>query len=502
VTPKTLASAVFKGRVRLHARRVALGATVLALVVYLLACTIADVMVVGRLNGATDARLATRLVALIHETPRPSGAVKTIDNPPNVASEDLDDAPILAWFVPSGATSAQRLTANAPALPLDDLGVGHLVDAQIAGRNLRLDGAGMRSGHIVVATSTEEVASVRNTLFIIEGVLAPVLLFALFLAASIIGRRAATPIERARLRQLEFTADASHELRTPLSVIEAEIGLALSTRRSASSYREALERVAGESKRLRSIVEDLLWLARLDSLPEAPPYEAVDLASIVKGCADRFSALALREELTISAADAGAFPALVLAPADWLDRLVSVLLDNACRYTGAGGRIELVVATSDDRVTITVDDNGPGIAEGERDRILQRFHRASNVPGGAGLGLSIANAVVQATNGEWALGTANLGGARIQASWPRFRADGGSEKPAERPVEDVGSTPNWLLHEDCLPRGDWAAELQFTSSRVRSGQRPRRAVISRLRLLKSESSGKAPAQGPIDGGPS
>lgn len=428
---KTVATVVSRGRVRLHARRVALGATVLALVIYLLACAIADFMVVERLNGSIDARLATRIVALAHEVRQPVGAVKTIDHPPNVESGDLDDAPILAWFVPGGATSAQRLVADAPALPSSDLGVSHLVDARVAGRKLRLDGAALRGGRVVVATSTQEVVNVRNTLFIIEGVLAPVLLLALFLAASIIGRRAATPIERARLRQLEFTADASHELRTPLSVIEAEIGLALSTQRSASAYREALERVAGESKRLRSIVEDLLWLARLESLPEDPPYEAVDLVSIVKGCADRFSALALRENLAISVAEVGSLPALVLAPADWLDRLVSVLLDNACRYTDVGGRIELVVATSDDRVTITVDDNGPGIAENERDRILQRFHRGSTVSGGAGLGLSIASAVVQATDGEWALGTATLGGARIRASWPRFRADGASDQPAD-----------------------------------------------------------------------
>jgi signal transduction histidine kinase len=429
VKHKAVATAVSRGGVRLHARRVALGATVIALVICLLACAIADFMVVDRLNGSINVRLATRLVALTHEVPQPGGAVKMIDNPRNVA-----------WFVPSGATSAQRLVADAPALPSSDLGVSRLVDAEVAGRNLRLDGAALRGGRIVVATSTQEVANVRNTLFIIEGILAPVLLLALFLAASIIGRRAATPIERARLRQLEFTADASHELRTPLSVIEAEIGLALSTKRSALSYREALERVAGESKRLRSIVEDLLWLARLDSLPEAPPNEAVDLASIVKACADRFSALALREELAISVAEVGSFPALVLAPADWLDRLVSVLLDNACRYTGVGGRIELAVATSDDRVTITVDDNGPGIAENERERIMQRFHRASTVPGGAGLGLSIANAVVRATNGEWTLGRATLGGARIQASWPRFRADDGSDLPADA-VGSTRSTP-------------------------------------------------------------
>ena len=115
---------------------------------------------------------------------------------------------------------------------------------------------------------------------------------------------------------------------------------------------------------------------------------------ISRACADRFGALA-HARLTISIAEVGSLPAIILAPADWLDRLVSVLLDNACRYTDVGGRIEMSVSSTEDRVMLTVDDNGPGIAEEERDQIMQRFHRASTVPGGAGLGLSIANAVVK-----------------------------------------------------------------------------------------------------------
>ena len=433
-------TAVSNGRVRLHARRVALGATVLALVAYLLACTVADLMVIDRLNGSIDMRLTERLVSLIHDYPQSAAPTKTIAIPPNVEGVDLDDAPILAWFVPTGTTSARDLGAGAPALPAGDLLVTHPTNSVVGGRSFRLDAAAVRGGRFVVATSTADATSVRNTLLWIEGILAPILLLGLFLAASVIGRRAATPIERARLRQLEFTADASHELRTPLSVIEAEIGLALSTKRSASGYRESLDRVAAESKRLRTIVEDLLWLARLDSLPEDPPYEAVDLASIVEVCADRFGALALREDLVISASEVGSYPSLVLAPADWLDRLVSVLLDNACRYTSAGGRVELVVSASDDRVSLTVDDNGPGIVEEERGRIMERFHRASSAPGGAGLGLSIANAIVRATDGRWVVGMSPLGGARFQASWPRHRGDGGSDLSSEHHANRTRAT--------------------------------------------------------------
>lgn len=430
-----------KGRpVELHARRVALGATLLALVVYVVACAIADLVVANRLDSAMNARLTTRLHTLTRTVPRSHGTVKMVSNPPHVGSGDLDDAPILAWFVPTGATSAQRLVAGAPTLPVADLHVRHVVDASVAGRNLRLDGAAVHNGQIVVATSTQEVTNVEHTLMLIEGVLAPVLLLALFFAASIIGRRAAAPIEQARRRQLEFTADASHELRTPLSVIEAEVGLALSTARTADSYRSAIERISGESKRLRDIVEDLLWLARLDALPLDPPSDTVDLVSIVSACAARFEALAARKSVTLSVASDGRFGALVVAPADWLDRLVSVLVDNACRYVDTGGRIDLVVSTSEERVTLYVNDDGPGIAEHERDRIRQRFHRASAVPGGAGLGLSIADVVVRATGGEWSIGASALGGASVRVAWRRARFD---EDHVPPPTPDaVEATPH------------------------------------------------------------
>ncbi len=74
-----------------------------------------------------------------------------------------------------------------------------------------------------------------------------------------------------------------------------------------------------------------------------------------------------------------------------------------------------------DRVTMSVDDSGPGVPEEDRERIFQRFHRASALPGGAGLGLSIADAVVRATGGRSYVARAPLGGARIAVSWPRHR---------------------------------------------------------------------------------
>ena len=111
---------------------------------------------------------------------------------------------------------------------------------------------------------------IESDLLLLEAIAGPVLLVAVFFGTLLIGVKAASPVELARRRQLEFTADASHELRTPLSVIEAEVTLSLTGPRSGDDYRATLERVGRESLRLRDIVEDLLWLARFDSEPPPP----------------------------------------------------------------------------------------------------------------------------------------------------------------------------------------------------------------------------------------
>jgi signal transduction histidine kinase len=164
----------------------------------------------------------------------------------------------------------------------------------------------------------------------------------------------------------------------------------------------------------------MLWLARFDSTGGQPEAEPVDVRVLAAQTADRFGVVAETrgQKLEVAAAPVDS-DAIVTAPPDWLDRLVGILLDNACRYSPDGGSVQVHVAAEGRRVRLTVDDSGPGISEEERGRVFDRFHRATDHPGGSGLGLAIADAIVRATGGKWHIGTSPAGGASISVSWPR-----------------------------------------------------------------------------------
>ncbi len=402
--------------VRRQAIRVALGATLVVAVAYL-AVSVAVVTVVTRdLTAQVDQRLDEALERV------PSGR-EPVDEPFERPPGDRPfGPPTLIWAVaPNGTVLAD---ADTPDLPKQYETVVGPLTASIDGTELRLQGSRMGDLYVVVGQSLESVSDARSTIVLAEVLIAPILLLAVFLGAVAIGRRVAAPIEAARRRQLDFTADASHELRTPLSVIEANTSLALAEDRDETWYRSAFERVDHESKRMRRLLDDMLWLARFDATHPPPGSEPVDLGVLAAQTTDRFAAVAETRgvRLMVRVPDEAAS---VAAPPELLDRLLGVLLDNACKYVPEGGLVDVTVARDGSRVAVTVDDSGPGIPATDRDRIFDRFHRASEPAGGpsgtsgAGLGLAIADAIVRATGGRWQLGTAPAGGARFTVSWPR-----------------------------------------------------------------------------------
>ncbi len=409
-----------------HAAKVAAVATLVVGLVYLAVVAVIDQVAEVRLVHAADVTLG---VALDHAAAAPSPTAA------EQALHDIDDAPVLLWWVPAGGRPVAE-AEGAPVLPVARWASGTAVPftADAGGRALRVDVRRVATGVFVGAVSLTAVDHVHDVLVGIQLVVGPVLLLVTYAGALLVGVKAAAPVETDRRRQLEFTADASHELRTPLSVIEAEVGLTLSAPRSPDAYRHSLELVRSESGRLRTIVDSLLWLARFDGAPPVPGVEQVDLREVARTCTDRFApvAAARGQTLELDVPDAAA---PVGAPREWLDRLAGVLVDNACRYAGTGGTVTVSAWSSGGRVGFGVDDSGPGIPPGERDRLFDRFHRLGDEPGGAGLGLAIADSVVRATGGRWHVGDSPLGGASMAVHWHRhgrgaIRHPAGSRVPA------------------------------------------------------------------------
>ena len=406
--------------VRTRSIRVALAATLVVAVVY---AAIAGAVVLFATRDLTS-QVDQRLTSALERVPPDGFGGGFPSNEGGGPRPDRDPGrpygtPFLLWVVRDDGTIVAP--ANSPALPVGLESVTKPVDATIDGTAMRVAGTDITGGRLVVAQAVDQVADTQRTIILGTLLVAPFLLGAVFVGAVVVGRRVAEPIEAARRRQLEFTADASHELRTPLAVIEANTTLALSASREAEWYRTAFGRVDRESKRMRRLLEDMLWLARFDAAAAPAATEPVDLGLLVSQAADRFAAVAETRRLQLTV---GVPPAqvLVTAPPDLVDRLVGVLVDNACKYAPEDGSVMVTVAADGNRATLTVDDSGSGIPEDEVARVFDRFHRSvstSSEAGGAGLGLAIGDAIVQATGGRWSVGGAPIGGARFSVSWPR-----------------------------------------------------------------------------------
>src|SRR5438309_1929806 len=401
--------------VRSGAQRVALAATGIVAALYLLIAVAVVLIVTHNLTSNVDSTLSSWLGSMAKQRGGP-----TRGNPGGPPGMQRFDAPVLWWtFHPDGNyadSSAEAATINLP-VPYNRIKDPQTIT--VSGTDLRVMGGQTSDDWTVVGQSMNSVYQARGNLIQAELLIGPVLLLVVFLGALAIGRRVASPIEQARQRQMDFTANASHELRTPLAVIQAQTSLALASPRNTDWYRRAFEQVNRESQRMRQLVDDLLWLARFEAMPRSSKAEPVDVAVMAQQAVDRFAAVAEARRQRLGIRLSGDSHVIAASP-EWLDHLIGVLLDNACKYTPDGGSIEVRVAAEGNRVTLAVEDSGPGIPPERRSQVFDRFRRATDQPGGAGLGLAIADAIVRATSGRWDVGSAPAGGASMAVTWPRL----------------------------------------------------------------------------------
>jgi heavy metal sensor kinase len=222
-----------------------------------------------------------------------------------------------------------------------------------------------------------------------------------------------------RIRQ--FTADASHDLRTPLSAIYTSAEVTLRKRRSPEEYEESLKRILGQTERATALVEDLLTLARADSVNIDLIRKPVELCSLVAGTCKSLLPLAhakgLELHLTLPPD-----PVWLHADAAALQRLLLILVDNALKNTDEG-QIEVRLIDSGAVLSLEVEDTGRGISPEDLPHVFERFYRGdksrSSVKGGAGLGLAIALWIVQSHAGE--IGAeSHLGRTKFAIQLPRI----------------------------------------------------------------------------------
>jgi signal transduction histidine kinase len=216
-------------------------------------------------------------------------------------------------------------------------------------------------------------------------------------------------LDEAFSRQRQFVSDASHELRTPLTAIRGQLEvLARRERPEAAEVRRVTDVALAEMARIEKLVEDLLTLARLDEEPQLRPVE-IPLEPFLR----RFG-----EDRSLGEVALGELPAGTLrADPDGLTRVIRNLLANARRHAGPAGRVELSAVATGERLTIRVDDDGPGVPPHERERVFNRFHRSEAArdrgSGGSGLGLAIARSIVEQHDGRIWIESSPLGGARV-----------------------------------------------------------------------------------------
>ncbi|WP_395154221.1 sensor histidine kinase [Ilumatobacter sp.] len=222
-------------------------------------------------------------------------------------------------------------------------------------------------------------------------------------------------LEASNIAQAQFVSDASHELRTPIAVIRHELEVLIRTD-DDTRWREVAGDVLDENLRMQRLVEDLLLLARREGRAGDPPRvdrSLVDLDDIVLGEAHRVHTDKVIGTSGISAGQ-------VRGNSDQLIRVVRNLVDNALRHAQARVLVS-VTSTDEGLVVLAVEDDGPGVAEPDRERIFERFRRSDEArtrdDGGSGLGLAIVAGIVADHFGTVSVDMSPaLGGARFAAT--------------------------------------------------------------------------------------
>lgn len=238
-----------------------------------------------------------------------------------------------------------------------------------------------------------------------------------------------TELRRLEAVRRDFVANVSHELKTPLTSISGYAETLLAERPDAQTERQFLETILANAHRMQRLVDDLLDLARIESGRWQPDLAAIDLVDVAAEVVSDFAGRGDELGVTLST-DIRPGAGTLLADPEGVRLVLRNLLDNALRYTAAGGRITLHSSVEEEGISLQVEDTGSGIPQEHLSRVFERFYRAdpsrSRAEGGTGLGLAIVRHTVEAHGGRVGIESELGSGTRVSAWFPGGLTEGRS----------------------------------------------------------------------------
>lgn len=233
-----------------------------------------------------------------------------------------------------------------------------------------------------------------------------------------LARKSTAPIERTFDQMRRFMGDAAHELKTPVAVLRARADVALQRGRSETEYQEILNGISAEAKRLGSLVENMLLLARADAGQWPVSRQRVFLDDVLLDAASAARALGAQKHVDV---EVGALEeAPISADPELLRQLLMILLDNAVSFTPEGGQVTASAQRNGRHCKVIIEDTGPGISTSALPHVFDRFYRADPARGraGAGLGLSIARWIVDEHDAHIQFESTEGAGTTVRVEFP------------------------------------------------------------------------------------
>ena len=254
-------------------------------------------------------------------------------------------------------------------------------------------------------------------------------LAAFFVISLFFSRWALRPVEQTWRSQRQFIADASHELKTPLTVILADASIALEhPERTVESQRQWIEGIQVEGQRMQGLVEDMLALAKHDTAEVdaqatmGKQQEKLDLADMAQRAVLQFEAVAFERGVEIDVAESSSTSVFIGGVQGDIERVLGILIDNACKYAEAGGRVVVGTKREGKHAVIQVNNTGTPSPSSDLPHIFDRFWRADEArtsgAGGYGLGLSIARSIVEEHGGTLSAQSSAEHGTTFTAKFP------------------------------------------------------------------------------------